>query len=201
MAIHIHGPGMHDPYPLERPVLQEGPAPTQPTHAIHPMHSDRQAGGQAAARLYAAIKAQERSVKRPWRADQFMQAAGLILDASTPLGEAYAALLQRGLDEALVVDGMGRLIALLTLVQVVQVLYPAEGPHLEARFWPIREIGLTKVLTVPEDTPFALILRRLVEQDGLALPVVDAQGRPLGLIEGVTLLRFMLEQVGMDDWA
>jgi CBS domain-containing protein len=54
---------------------------------------------------------------------------------------------------------------------------------------------------VREDAPLELVARLMLDQDYPALPVVDGENRPLGLIRVADLLRVVLGTVRLEVWA
>lgn len=205
MAIIVHGPGVHDPYPLERLTQEGGPTATQPTAAIRPVQEEAGAASQAAARLRAAIRAtreQAEEAPRALRAGELMQEGAPILMASMPLGEAREALHRWGIEQAMVVDESGSLIGLLETKGILRAVWPP-GESLRTRVEPLTvgEVCRTPVDAVREDAPLELVARLLLDQDSLALPVVDGENRPVGLIRVADLLRVVLGRLHFEVWA
>ncbi|MEO1750771.1 CBS domain-containing protein [Thiofaba sp. EF100] len=205
MAIIVHGPGVHDPYPLERLTQEGGPAATQPTAAIRPVQEEAGAASQAAARLRAAIRAtRERAgeATRALRAGELMQDGTYILMASMPLGEAREALHRWGIEQAMVVDESGGLIGLLEIGGVLRAVWPpGESPRARVEPLTVGEVCRTPVDAVREDAPLELVARLMLDHDYPALPVVDGENRPVGLIRVADLLRVVLGTVRLEVWA
>lgn len=206
MAIIIHGPGVRDPYPLERRPEAGGPAATQPTAAVRPVQEEEAgAAAQAAARLRAAIDATREwsaSTARSLRAGELMQEGAHVLKVSTSLGEAREALHRWGVREAAVVDEEGLLVGLLEERDLLRALWPPGGaPRSGVGALSVGEVCRRPVDAVRGDAPLGLVVRLMLERDDPALPVVDEAGRPLGLIRMAGLLRLVLAATRMEDWA
>ncbi|MGC8853636.1 MAG: HPP family protein [Halothiobacillaceae bacterium] len=206
MAIIVHGPGVHDPYPLERLTQEGGPAATQPAAAVRPVREEAGAAAQAAAaRLRAAIRATRERTGAParaLRAGELMQDGAYTLKASMPLGEARAALHRWGIEQAMVVDESGGLIGLLEIGGVLRAVWPpGESPPASVEPLTVGEVCRTPVDAVREDAPLELIARLMLDQDYLALPVVDDENRPVGLIRMADLLRVVLGAARLEAWA
>lgn len=206
MAIIVHGPGVHDPYPLERPAREGGPAPTQPTAPAAPVREeDAAASWQAAERLRSAISAAEEragSALRTLRAGRLAQDGIDTVPASMPLGEARKALHARSIEQVMVVDEAGRLVGLLALREVLQALWPPGGsPRAGAERLEVGEVCRRPVDAVREDAPLEVVARLMLERDYAALPVVDAQMRPVGLIRAADLIRVVLGLARLEAWA
>ncbi|MDM7322968.1 MAG: CBS domain-containing protein [Gammaproteobacteria bacterium] len=205
MAIIVHGPGVHDPYPLERLSLEGGPAATQPTAVIRTVQEEAGAASQAAVRLRAVISAtRERTgaAARALHAGELMQDGAHILMALMPLGEAREALHRWGIEQAMVVDESEKLIGLLETKGILRAVWPpGESPRARVEPLTVGDVCRTPVDAVREDAPLELVARLLLDQDYPALPVVDGENRPIGLIRVADLLRVVLGTVRLEVWA
>jgi len=205
MAIIVHGPGVHDPYPPERRPLEDAPAATQPVAPVRPVDDGAGAGALAAARLRAAISAtRERmgSAARALRAGELMQDGAYVLKASMPLGEAWEALHRLEVEQAMVVDDRGELIGLLEIRGLLRAIWPpGESLSAPAESLTVGEVCRKPVDAVREDAPLEIVARLMLDHDYPALPVVDGENRPLGLIRVADLLRVVLGAVRLEAWA
>lgn len=206
MAIIVHGPGVHDPYPLERLPLEGGPAATQPTAPVRPVQEEEAAAAsQAAVRLRAAISAtRERtgSAARALSAGELMQDGVHTLKASMSLGEAREALHRRGIEQAMVVADTGELVGLLEARGLLRTVWPpGESPRARVEPLTVGEVCRRPVDAVREGTPLEIVARLMLDQDYPALPVVDGENRPVGLIRVADLLRVVLGAARLEAWA
>ncbi|MEW5973457.1 MAG: CBS domain-containing protein [Pseudomonadota bacterium] len=205
MAIIVHGPGVHDPYPLERLPLEGGPAATQPAAVVRPVQDEAGAAAQAAARLRAAISAtRERTgaAARAVRAGELMQDGAYTLKAFMPLGEAREALHRRGIEQAMVVDDAGELVGLLETRGLLRTVWPpGESPNAPVEPLTVGDVCRKPVDAVREDAPLEIVARLMLDQDYPALPVVDDENRPVGLIRVADLLRVVLGAARLEAWA
>lgn len=205
MAIIVHGPGVHDPYPLERLPLEGGPAATQPAAAVRPVQDEAGPAAQAAARLRAAISAtRERTgaAARAVRAGELMQDGAYTLKASMPLGEAREALHRRGIEQAMVVDDAGELVGLLETRGLLRTVWPpGEPPRASVEPLTVGDVCRKPVDAVREDASLELVARLMLDQDYPTLPVVDDENRPVGLIRMAELLHVVLGAARLEAWA
>ncbi|TQV65484.1 MAG: CBS domain-containing protein [Halothiobacillaceae bacterium] len=206
MAIIVHGPGVADPVRLDRLPREGGPERTQPTAPVAAISDDEQSPSrQAAERLRAAIRAAgERggSTARALRAGMLMQDAVYALGASMPLTEAREALHARELYQAPVVDDEGRLTGLLGLADLLRLAWPpGELPRPVDAGMTVGEACRKPVDALREDTPLEVIVRLMLDRGYAAMPVVDDEGKVIGMVGMRDLLRGLLGMVRLEAWA
>jgi len=207
MAIIIHGPGVADRVPLAGLPREGGPEPAQPSAPVSPVSDEGQGySRQAAERLRAAIRAAgERegagAAARALMAGDLMQEAILTLPAAMPLAEAREVLHARELYQAPVVDEGGRLIGLLGLADLLRAAWaPGSAPEpLEAGL-AVADACRHPVDALREDAPFEIIVRLMLDKDYAALPVVDDEGKVIGMVGMRDLLRGLLGMVRLEAW-
>ncbi|RME82477.1 MAG: CBS domain-containing protein [Caldilineae bacterium] len=116
-----------------------------------------------------------------------MTAPAVTAHQDEPLGVAVARMIRRGLKRVPVVDRRGRLVGVLSRVDILaQVLDSevqksvAEAPHGSART--LQDIMLAEIPTVSVHAPLAEIVHRFLAAGSHRLIVVDDEMHPLGLI-------------------
>lgn len=206
MAIIVHGPGVADPVKLDRLPKEGGPEQTQPAAPVTAVSDDEQSPSrQAAERLRAAISAageREGAAARALRAGMLMQDAVYTLKASMRLADAREALHARELYQAPVVDDEGRLIGLLGLADLLRLAWqPGDAPRPVDAGMTVGEVCRKPVDALREDTPLEVIVRLMLDKDYAAMPVVDDEGRVVGLVGMRDLLHGLLDSVRLEVWA
>ncbi len=205
MSIIIHGPGVHDPYPLGMPAQEGGPAATQPVAAVRAITEEGGPTAQAAARLRAAIDAMRERKDAPargLRAGDLGHKDALLLPGAMPLPEARERLELEGLDEAMVVDEGGRLSGLLELRGLLKAVWPpGEVPRTGLDGLRVGDVCRRPVDALREDAPLELMVRLMLDRGYAALPVVDEEGHPVSLVRMSDLLPLVLGGPDLDAWA
>lgn len=115
------------------------------------------------------------------------------------LVEIVNALVEANAKRVLVLDGAGRAVGVITDGDLVARIRPEARPGLMAalsrRGRPptgealARDLMSPDVLQGPPDTPMTEALRQMLAQKRKRFYVVDAEGRPLGIVDRQTLLR------------
>jgi len=116
-----------------------------------------------------------------------------------PLGEVLDLLAAQGLQRLAVVDAAGHLLGLVTDLDVLRELYGRRGGLVEyirslratARGMSTRtaaDVMKAEVITVTEDTPIEQAIHLMAQHGLKRLPVVDPEGRFLGMISRQAVL-------------
>ncbi|MBX6342109.1 MAG: CBS domain-containing protein, partial [Thermomicrobiaceae bacterium] len=131
--------------------------------------------------------------------------------ADAPLGDVLAAVISTRLNRAVVVDDAGRPVGVITDAELLRRLDPEaqaglaqvlmrrlpfrHGTPEERAEWRFQtgtraaDLMLTPVVTVTASTPIPEAIRRMVERRYKILPVVDDEGRLIGMVDRADLLR------------
>jgi CBS domain-containing protein len=128
--------------------------------------------------------------------------------AETPLAEAVELLLDKVYRTLPVVDEQGRVTGILTdgdLLNKVNLLAPSaqqeltqaevsgELLHLRQSGQTVGEVMTAKPITITPETTVSQAVKLMVEHDIKRLPVVDAEGKLLGLVSRVNILRALAQ--------
>jgi CBS domain-containing protein len=121
-----------------------------------------------------------------------------VVDASADLPAVVDAVCSTRLNRAVVVDGERCVVGVVSDSAVLRALGAAGGNVIgalmgrtgiaEAPRRTARELMVTPGLTVPPDAPLSLVARIMTEHRRKIVPVADAQGRLLGIIDRADLL-------------
>ncbi len=124
-----------------------------------------------------------------------MSTPPIVAQADEPLGRAVQRMLERDLKRLPVVDAQGRLVGVLSRVDVLRTVVPlpptrtpetgAEPPKTGRRLQDLLTPDFPQV--APEDD-VATVVETLLRYRSRRVVVVDAEGRPLGLITDADLL-------------
>lgn len=117
-----------------------------------------------------------------------------------PVAQALERMLQHDLKALPVVDERRRVVGMLTATDllpsfsVMQVLSPTDlrqrlGERVEA---PVAEVMSQPPVVARENEPLGYAVQRMIQRDLKRLPVVDEQGRLVGMLSRVDILRLVL---------
>ncbi len=128
-------------------------------------------------------------------AEQMMRIGIEPLDPELPLDKAAATMAQQGLKSLPVVDADHRVIGMLTetdflrrlqadtfLQLLLRLVTDIDGFSHRCHETPVRTAMTPKVITLSRDASFADIVSAFHAHDGRSMPVVDEQGKLLGLL-------------------
>jgi CBS domain-containing protein len=112
------------------------------------------------------------------------------------LFKAVDAMAENGIRHVPVVDGSGRLIGIVSERDVRTVLGTdtttvARWDHPAARNLKVGETMTKVVETVGPHQPLSEVIAVMVNHKVGAVPVIDSQGRPLGMVSYLDVLRFV----------
>ncbi|WP_460125171.1 CBS domain-containing protein [Stetteria hydrogenophila] len=113
----------------------------------------------------------------PVLARDIMSTPPVTVDEKTPLKEAARRMCESRVGSVLVVNSEGRLVGIITERDLICLAYKEEGMDLQA--W----MAMTEnPVTVGPDTPVDEVVEKMASSGVRHLPVVDKDGRPLGVI-------------------
>lgn len=116
-----------------------------------------------------------------------------------PLSSAYRILRERGIGHLPVVDGRGLLAGMLSDSDM-QALRLA-GIEAEGHPDPVARHMATPVLAASPDTDIRQIARLMLERKVGAMPIVDEDGRPTGIITRTDLLSALIRHPALELYA
>jgi len=105
------------------------------------------------------------------------------------LWEASRLMYEAGVGSVIVVDASGRVAGILTARDVLRLL--ATG--VAARNPPLSDVMSLNVVTASPEEPLSAIADRMREAGVRHVPIVDAEGRPVGIVSQTDLLRHLVE--------
>jgi CBS domain-containing protein len=122
--------------------------------------------------------------------------------ASAPLGEVLDAVTSTRLNRAVVVDDARHVLGVVTDADLLAQLDPGgqtglldtlmgRGPFRGEAKSAARDVMRTPAVTVTADTPVAEAVQRMLEARRKVLPITDAEGRLLGVVDRADLLRYL----------
>ncbi len=127
-----------------------------------------------------------------------MSAPPVVAQADEPLGHAVRRMVDQGLKRLPVVDQGGRLVGVLSRVDVLRTVAPLPPERPPAPAAPdespppggqrLRDLLTPEFPQVPPHAPLSEVVAALLEHAARRVVVVDAQGRPLGLITDADLV-------------
>ncbi len=125
------------------------------------------------------------------RVRDLMTAPVATLPPDAPLREAITQLIRQGISSIVVVDSDGRAIGILTERDVLRVITSTGGAALEAA---LRGAMTSPVAGVPPDSFIYRAVGRMNRLNVRHLPVLDPQGRPIGMLTTRILLALRSQQ-------
>jgi CBS-domain-containing membrane protein len=136
----------------------------------------------------ATLKAEFQALKRsPLKVADVMTVPVITVQEDEPLGSAATRMAERGIKRLPVVDREGRLVGVLSRVDVMRQVTTEEAKKRAAKApsGAARRLGdimLAEVPTIPRNASLADVIARFLEAQTRRLIVIDESGRPLGLI-------------------
>ena len=123
-----------------------------------------------------------------------------VIRPDTPVADAYDMMVQHGIRRLPVVDSRGRLVGIVTLGDLREArpspatsLSIYELNYLLARLT-VGQIMTHNPYTVRPDTSVLQAARLMLERKVGGLPVVDDEGRPVGIITESDIFRMLIDQ-------
>ncbi|RUM48073.1 MAG: histidine kinase [Hyperthermus sp.] len=129
----------------------------------------------------------------PLRAGDLMTVPPITVKSTESLKNVAMSMRKNKVGSVLVVDDEGKLRGIITEHDLVYAC--SEGWHPENRqAW---EVMTEDPITVTPDTDIVEVIRKMRNANIRHLPVIDDQGKPLGMISARDLLDTMLTLVGL----
>jgi CBS-domain-containing membrane protein len=125
------------------------------------------------------------SAGRPTQARDVMRTDAPVVEADAELPRVVDAVCSTRLNRAVVVDGDRRVVGVVSDAAVLQALGTAGGNLVGHK---ARELMVVPSLTVGPEAPLSQVARIMTEHRRKIVPVVDAAGRLLGIIDRADLL-------------
>jgi tRNA nucleotidyltransferase (CCA-adding enzyme) len=144
---------------------------------------------EARARLEGAI---ESAVGWLFQAGNIMVKPAICLPETRPLSEAMAMMSRYGLNVILAEDQAGRVSGVISEQSVAKAMY-----HGLTAF-PVSDFMQSDFVTATPSTSFPEVQRIIVDERQRILPVVDPDGRALGVVTRTDLLRILAAEAGDD---
>ncbi len=130
----------------------------------------------------------------------WMSSPVLVIRPDTPVADAYDMMVQHGIRRLPVVDDKGRLVGIVTLGDLREArpspatsLSIYELNYLLARLT-VGQIMTHNPYTVRPDTSVLQAARLMLKHKVGGLPVVDNEGRPVGIITESDIFRMLIDQ-------
>ncbi|MET1101378.1 MAG: CBS domain-containing protein [Pyrodictiaceae archaeon] len=101
--------------------------------------------------------------------------------------KAVTLMHENNVGSVLVVDNEGRLVGIFTERDLVHIV--AERRSLDTR---LEEVMTRKLVTASPDESLAIVASRMIEHGIRHIPVVDSEGRPIGVVSIRDLLRHVI---------
>jgi tRNA nucleotidyltransferase (CCA-adding enzyme) len=127
-----------------------------------------------------------------YRAGSLMAHPPIAIGADRPVKEAMDTLVRFSLNVLLAVDDEGR------TVGIVGEHAVAKANHHGLADYPVRDVMTTEFETAAPEASFAEVKRVIIDQGQRLLPVIEPDGRALGVITRTDLLRLMAGEAGPD---
>ena len=124
-----------------------------------------------------------------------MSSPPITVDAGASILDASRVMFEKGVGSVLVVDSSGRLVGIVTERDLLYAM--ARG--IACRDARVSDIMTRNLITVGPDDDLGIAVERMREMNIRHLPVMDGEGRPLGMVSmrdildlGMSLLRLMV---------
>lgn len=154
---------------------------------------------------YAEAQQVEHPPQRLYRVSEVMSANALTLSLNASVRHAWGALMERGVEQAPVIDESGVLVGLLCRIDLMRPLPGAEpeGPAPdEAKLLTqtVAQLMRTPVPSVAPEADIRWLARVLLESSLPGLPVVHEDGHVCGFVARADLVRAVATQPPLDLW-
>jgi CBS domain-containing protein len=123
-----------------------------------------------------------------------MSTPPITVRASESLWQAARVMYEAGVGSVIVVDESGRVAGILTSRDILRLL--ALG--VAARNPPVGDVMSVNVVTASRDESLGAIAERMREAGVRHVPIVDSEGRPLGIVTQTDLLRYLVDCLGKE---
>jgi CBS domain-containing protein len=123
-----------------------------------------------------------------------MSTPPITVRASESLWQAARVMYEAGVGSVIVVDEHGRVTGILTSRDILRLL--ALG--VAARNPPVGDVMSVNVVTASRDESLGAIAERMREAGIRHVPIVDSEGRPLGIVTQTDLLRYLVDCLGKE---
>ncbi len=135
-----------------------------------------------------------------YRVSDYMTTAPKTVGHDTPLRELQRLFDAHDFNGVPVVDDEGRLLGLATKLDLLKAFTftpEAMVPRYDAIMErPVHEVMTREPITVPPDLPLTRVLQRMVDMRTKGFPVVDDEGRVVGVIAREDLLGALRDATG-----
>lgn len=165
-------------------------------------------GGTLERSAIAAYAATNEPVHHPWHdlaVSEVMHSPAMTLAIDASVDQAWQQLVLHGRGQAPVVNARGILVGMVTRAVLANYeQWPELGASAQAwdtwRAQSIEAVMLTPIPSVAPRTDLRRATSALLDSDLPALPVVDEDGRVVGLVSRADVLRAALKDAGLDAW-
>jgi CBS domain-containing protein len=124
----------------------------------------------------------------PVRATDVMSTPPITAEETMPIEEVAKKMFENNVSSVMVVDSTGRLVGIVTEKDVVGAVAIGKiGSHL-----PVARFMKENPITVTPDTPLDEVLEKMRRFNIRHLPVVDKDGKPIGMVSQRDLLDVVL---------
>ncbi len=132
------------------------------------------------------------AVMRKLTAADLMSRPVISVEANTPLAEAVRGLIEKQISRLLVTED-GKPVGVISLSDFVAGIAREEQPRRET----VGDVMSDAILVCREQTPIHSAARTMTQAGWRSVLVVNAQGKPIGVVSGADLLPFV--QNGVDE--
>jgi CBS domain-containing protein len=135
---------------------------------------------------------------------QWMTAPVTTIKSSTPVADAYDMMMKRGIRRLPVVENE-RLVGIVTLGDLREARpSPATSLSIYELNYLLTKLTVGHVMThnpftVTPDTPILQAARTMLHRKIGSLPVINDDGRPIGIITESDIFRMMIEELGTPE--
>jgi CBS-domain-containing membrane protein len=165
-------------------------------------------GGTLQRSAIAAYTTTNEPVHLAWHAlavSEVMHSPAMTLTVDTSVDQAWQQLVFHGRGQAPVVNARGILVGMVTRAVLANYeQWPEPGASAQAwdswRAQSIEAVMLTPIPSVAPGTELRRATSALIDSALPGLPVVDEEGRVVGLVSRTDVLRAALKDAGLDAW-
>lgn len=134
-----------------------------------------------------------------------MARAAFTVRPETIVNHAWQQLAERGVAQAPVVDGLGRVVGLLLRADMAPLDLLPEPGHIQQAIAlarrPVADVMFSPIPTVSPDTDLRHLARVLLQTTLPGLPVTDTAGIPVGFVSRTDILRAVASDPPLDLWS